>query len=372
MAATAPSTAIPIPQVPEVPVPAPPPTAPDPAPSKPEYKKPPTLGPMYLEASALLLLWSFMVLIEGTVRFNGLPLSDLGTQPSGRAHPVALFIGALAEIIFALMGILLGVMALVFRWYNGMVIKAAMLVQGVLGIYVFTAFAIVNPAYVAANPNVQLDGPGEMDGVPSRSLFRWLTACGIFTSIHMCFALLGGQFMLMGRMVGAASGEDFLKALSGTKLRAVFWHVNWALAGFWTFVFGCSWRANEGTGGDGSMLALAGAFELAGAFAPHFPGNVGYMIFVGLLVLLYAVKGAVLSMKRMGERVVLGYLVGVGVVFFFEFVNYSLVQFGKAAGDQSGPSAVLASLTVAVTALGPYFLWQLQKEAEEAKDAEKV
>lgn len=338
---------------------------PDPASPKSDYKKPPTLGPMYLEASALLLLWSFMVLIEGTVRLNSLPLSDLGNQLTDRAHPVALFVGALGEILFALIGLALGVMGLVFRWYNGHVIKLAMLVQAVLGIYVFTAFAVVNPAYVAANPNENFDFAKVEDGIPTRSLFRWLTACGIFTAIHMCFALLGGQFMLMARMVGAASGDDFLKALSGTKLRAVFWHINWALAGFWTFVFGCSWRANEGT-------ATADLFPLAGAFAPHFPGNIGYMIFVGLLVLLYAAVGAALAIKRMGKVIVLSYLMGVGVVFLFEFVNYSLVQFGKADVALSGPSAVLASLTVAVTALGPYFLWQVEKEVEDVKDTEKV
>lgn len=297
-------------------------------------------------------------MIEGAIRFNDVnPFRDLGETASGTADRIALFIGGLAEVFFGLMGLLIGVACLVFRWFNANTIKMAMVVQAILGIYVFITFVVVEPAYKADNLALAVPVTDLVDGAPdegtqllTRGLYKWLITLGILTSAHFCLALQGGQFIFMARLIATATGDDFLKQKTGSKFRAMFWNANMALAGFWTFVFGCTWARNTT---DDSLFM----------FPPHVGVNIGYVIFVGLLMLFWAGLGVLLAAMPASINRSFFYM-GSAVVYLFSYLNFTIVQAGLWVG---GPKAIAmhTGLISFVCFLGPYFLHLSSKKEDQ-------
>lgn len=321
--------------------------------------KPHNLGAPFVESAALLVVWSVCVMIEGAVRFNGTePFNDLDVTPSGEPNRIAMFLGGLFEVIFGLLGLFVGIAALVFRWFNANAVKAAMVVQAILGIYVFIAFVVVAPAYRADNAPptgvpIALDGPPDEAATNayatlSRGLYRWLVTLGIFTSAHFCLALQGGQFIFMARLITSATGEDFLKQKTGSKFRAIFWNANMALAGFWTFVFGCTYARNTT---DDTFFV----------FPPHVGINIGFVIFVGLLMFFWAAFGVMLALMPNTNRAF--YYPGCAFVFLFTYLNFTIVQAGLWVGGTEA-IAMHTGLVIFVSFLGPYFLYQSSKKEE--------
>eukprot|EP00168_Porphyra_purpurea_P019536 TRINITY_DN7831_c0_g2_i2.p1 TRINITY_DN7831_c0_g2~~TRINITY_DN7831_c0_g2_i2.p1 ORF type:complete len:357 (+),score=69.06 TRINITY_DN7831_c0_g2_i2:445-1515(+) len=203
------------------------------------------------EAAAMLLLWSALVLTEGTVRFvlSG-PAEDL--TPANRASsappPLLAFIGALFECIFGITGVLVGAGALLFNAHNRMVTIAFLATQTVMSWFTFIVYVFLLPAYRSAfleNPVFPFDSISES---------RAFITMGILTSVSLCLALQGGQFAMGLSLLayqappGKASETDANKAA----IRGVFWNGNMVLGGLSTTVAGAMLLAAD-KGGAGRL-----------------------------------------------------------------------------------------------------------------------
>lgn len=291
-------------------------------------------GPAFLEAAALLSLWSLSVIIEGGVRFNGSNPSEEG-DIFGLSTTVLTVMG-LFEVIFGLLGLFIGLGAIVFRMYSTRLLKISMGIQAVLGIMVFVTFVIVVPSYIASGTD--------------STLAKGLIVIGIFTSMSFCLALQGGQFLFMARLASAAEDSDFLMCKSGNRLRSVLWHTNMTVAGFFTFVMGCV------------LISKDEGFYM---FAPHIGNIPEYTLFSGILMLVWAPLGIILTVTNVQINHTF-YYIGSVVVFLNTYLNFTLVQFGNAGvSGEGGGIAMHTGLVLFLNFLGPYFLYQSTKSKEE-------
>lgn len=311
-------------------------------PTKPQ-KLYPSVGPYAAqEAAALLTIWSLLVINEGAIRLiNSNPAAGLS---GGRPSNAVVFLGGLVEVIFGLIGLFVGAAAFVLRKHNASVTKLAMVVQTILGYYVFVVYVFVIPAFRATD----LVEPS-LEGL-SLGQSKFLIALGVLTSFHFCLALQGGQFVFMARLVTATTGQDFLKQKSGARMRAAFWNGNLGMSGMWTLITGILIAANVGSG------KLEVPFES--------PPNVGLLpvmtIVTGAVMMVWAVTGIVIAQKRMGVPSL--YFPVTGLVYLLAFGNFTIVQFGLLDGAPAGAVALHAGLVFMVTFLGPYFVNLAAKE----------
>lgn len=309
-------------------------------------------GPAFTEAAALLLVWSILVMNEGAIRFNlQLPYNDLSREVNDIDIGVYFF-GGLFEVIFGLVGLFVAGAALVFRFYNKLLIRAAMVVQNLLGWYVFIVFVFVQPS-------ARANDTGELFGL-SVPMSRFLIILGLFTSFHFCLALQGGQFVFFTRLVGAAEDKNFLMSKSGDKMRALFWNGNLALAGLWTFMLGSilNNRVEAGTFEAGKVFA----------FPPHVGRSPAFSILVGLLMLFYGLYGMIAGLLTKLPKGIPYYGTGI-VVYLFMFLNFTIAQVGLLPTPTPQAIGMHHGLVFMVMVLGPYFVWRSsqtsQKHVEE-------
>lgn len=304
---------------------------------------------LFLEAAALLTLWSALVINEGAIRLID---SDpaAGLSEGGRPPRVVLFLGGLLEVTFGLIGLYIGMAGFIFRWYDTNVTKLGIAVQTLFGYYVFAVFVFVQPAYRATDLTEPM-----LEGL-SIGQSKFLIAMGVMTSFHFCLALQGGQFVFLARLVCAGTGKDFLKQNTGNTMRAIFWNANLAFSGLWTLITGAVVHANVGGG------TLDAPFES--------PPNVGRLpsltIWTGLLMLLFGLAGVALAVGKMRAPSMF-YITG-GYVYLSAFLNFTIVQFGVINAPPAGPIAVHAGLVFMVVFLGPYFLRLASMENEAKHD----
>lgn len=318
---------------------APPPAADDNAQVK---QQSPVDSIQFLEAAALLSLWSILVYNEGAIRFNDTaPSVDLFS--SGRPSKIVLFSAALSEVIFGLLGFLVGISALLLKWYSTPVTKIVMVIQTVLGYYVFAIYIFVIPIFDA----VDLETP-MVDGL-SLSQNRAVIIMGLLTSFNFCLALQGGQFIFLARLIVAGSGKDFLMQRKGSQMRAVFWNWNLLMSGVWTFTTGLIVSIAADNGG-----------ELETPFVS--PPNVSVLpaltAVTGGVMFLWGGVGILLAIRN--RKVGSAYYVGTATVFVYMLLIFGIVQFGKfTTGDAvttSGAVAMHTGLVFMVVFLGAYFL----------------
>lgn len=298
-----------------------------------------------MEAAALLLIWSILVINEGGIRLvNTDPSVDL--TAGGRPAKMVPFLGGVFEVLFGVIGTAVAAAAFVLRWHSPAITKLAMAIQTVLGYYVFIVFVFVIPAFRAAD----LTGP-IVEGL-SIGQSRFVIALGVLTSFHFCLALQGGQFVFMARLVVAATGTDFLKQKTGNQMRAIFWNANLALSGLWTLITGAVIHANVGGG------KLAMPYES--------PPNVGRLplmtIFTGLMMLVYGGLGMAMGAMRMAPSY---YFIGSFVLFLYALLNFGIVQFGLIPGAPAWPTALHNGLVFMVVFLGPYFVQKAHVEGRQ-------
>lgn len=295
-----------------------------------------------MESSALLTFWSILVINEGAIRL-------MATDPHGGLKspvppaPILLFLGGLFEVFFGLLGLALGVAACVRRAYSPLLTKLSMVVQTLLGYYVFVIYVFVAPAYGAS----QLETPS-LAGI-TIGTSKVLITLGILTSFHFCLSLQGGQFVFMARMVCAMTGEDFLKQKSGNRMRGVFWNANMALSGLWTLITGAIIQSKV----DSSTLPPPYAF----------PPNVGTLpgltIFTGLIVLIWGTLGMIMAFTNAAPSF---YFIGTFPVFLIAFLNYGIAQFSTFSPTNPAAVAMHNALVLMVHFLGPYFVSKAQEE----------
>lgn len=310
-------------------------------------KSPKSNAVAVLEASALLTLWSILVINEGAIRFIESNPSNLDRAlgPTD-VSPYLTFFGGLAEVIFGIFGLFVGYSAFILRSYSTLITKLCMLTQTILGWFVFIVFVFVVPSVRASNlqqPILTL----------STSTSRFIITMGIFTSFHFCLALQGGQFVFMARLVCAATGEDFLKQNSGHFMRACFWNANLALSGLWTLITGAVINAQVGSG------------ELALPYKS--PPNVGTLpgltVTTGLIMFVWGIVGIIAAISKTASPL---YYAGTGIVYLLALMNYGIAQFGTfAAGETGGSIALHNGLVFMVVFLGPYFVIKSAKENED-------
>lgn len=307
-------------------------------------------GPLLVEAGALLAIWSVFVINEGAIRLIGTNPSQ-GLLESGRPPVMLPFLGSLFEVFFGLFGLFLGIAAFVLKAHNSTVTKIAMVVQTILGYYVFAIFVFVIPVFNA----VDLDAPS-LEGL-TLGESRFIIALGILTSFHFCLALQGGQFVFMARLVCAATGTDFLRQRTGAHMRAIFWNANLGLAGVWTLITGALVSAKV----DGGKLAMP--------FVS--PPNVGVLpgmtIATGILMIVVAAKGIFIVISR--RPLPKFYFPVIALVYVFALLNFGIVQFGQlekpGVPPSAGPVALHNGLVFMAVFLGPYFVHLAIKQEEE-------
>lgn len=307
-----------------------------------------TSSAFFIEAAALLTIWSLLVINEGAIRL-------IDTNPSaglegGRPPQLLVFLASLAEVVFGLVGLFVGVAGFIFRWYSTTWTKVSLLLQTILGYFVFAVFVFVRPAVRA----IDLTEPtGEL----TLGQEKFLIALGVLTSFHFCLALQGGQFVFFARLICAGSGQNFLMQNTGNRMRAVFWNANLGLAGLWTLITGALISANVGGG------KLDMPFES--------PPNVGRLpaltIATGILLIVFAAKGIVLALSN--KPAPWSYFLLSGIVYLFAYLNWTIVQFGligkpNEVGPSAfgGPVAMHGGLVYMVVFLGPYFVHLASKE----------
>lgn len=312
-------------------------------------------GPAFMEAAALLLVWSILVINEGAIRFNlAVPYDDLSAKMVVNRMGVSTldlrmgvyFFGGLFEVIFGLVGLFVGGAALVFRFYNKLLTRGAMVVQNVLGWYVFIVFVFAQPAERANETS-------EVLGL-SLGMSRFLVVLGLFTSFHLCLALQGGQFVFLTRLLGAAENRDCLMSNTGDRMRALFWNGNLALAGLWTFMLGSilNNRVEAGTFERGTTFA----------FPPHIGRSPALSIFVGLLMLLYGLFGMTAAlMPKLGTG--FAYYVAGIVVYVFAMLNFTIAQLGLLRAPAPAAIGMHNGLVFMIMVLGPYFVWRASQSA---------
>eukprot|EP00737_Agarophyton_chilense_P000418 gb/GEZJ01000469.1/.p1 GENE.gb/GEZJ01000469.1/~~gb/GEZJ01000469.1/.p1 ORF type:complete len:336 (-),score=56.34 gb/GEZJ01000469.1/:343-1350(-) len=301
----------------------------------------------FMEAAAMLTVWSLLVINEGAIRLVQSNPSLGLFESDSRIVPFFPFLGGLFEVFFGLLGFFVGFAALILRWHSPLFTKLSMAVQSVMGWFVFILFVIALPAVRAAD-RVRFHtflSPGEN---------RLLITMGILTSFNFCLALQGGQFLFFGRLVSAATGQDFLKSQSGNKMRAVFWNMNLAASGLWTIIAGSL------------VLSSIGGGKIAEPFmaAPHVGVLPAMTVTAGVLMLIGGLAGAALAAS--GSSVPGAYYVGAAFVYLFAYLNFTIVQFGQldvtVVDPIDGATALHGGLVFMVVALGPYFVNKADRE----------
>ncbi len=305
----------------------------------------------FREAALLLAMWSILVMNEGVIRFiqHGQPAAD----SLFRGSPVRFWgpmLGGLFEVIFGLFGLGVGLAGGIMGYFSKPLTLALLVVQTLLGWYVFIDFVIIIPSFRIANaaaPMLNL----------SMSASKAFGALGILTSVAWCLALQGGQFVFICRLMAFGDNSDFLLQRSGAKARAIFWNVNYLLAGVWATASAVILLANN-----------VGAITPAPFFAPPNVGRIPVYLFItGLLMIVWPLFGIVISLMNRASTVK-KYALCSFFVFVFVWGHYTIGQLGYIAGNPA-PSAVPAAggamhnhLAMMLTFLPVYFMW---KQCEE-------
>ncbi|PXF44205.1 hypothetical protein BWQ96_06065 [Gracilariopsis chorda] len=296
----------------------------------------------FKQAAALLTIWSVLVINEGAVRFVTTNPS-VGSLLNGRPATLVPFLAALFEVVFGFIGLFVGLAAFVLNEHSVRVTKAAMLIQSVLGYYVFAVFVFLLPSFAIADLEKPL-----MSGL-NLSQSRFLLVMSIFTSFHFCLALQGGQFVWMARLVSIASARDVLSAKSRHKTRAMFWNLNLAFAGLWILLTGSVINATVGSGRLQEPFAVA----------PNIVVLPVLTIVTGIVMLSWGLFGFHLARRERAPSPL--YFVVCAAVYVLAFLNFTIVQLGlvdsSAAGvsGADGAAAVHAALIFMVTTMGAYF-----------------
>lgn len=304
----------------------------------------------FMEAAALLTIWSILVINEGAIRLvdQGKPATFI----DGRPPNAFLFAGGLAEVFFGMNGLFTGMGAFIFKQFNPTVSMVTLVLQVITGWFVFILYVFVQPIFrIIDLEDARLDGL-------SLGQDRFILVLGILTSFHFCLALQGGQFVFTSRLIAAGTGKDFLKQRSGNRMRGMFWNANLGLAGLWTLITGAIVAAEVGSG----------KLEMAFMSPPNVGLLPGLTIATGVVMMVFACIGILLAMMR--RPVHWTYFVAGAAVYVLLYLNYTIVQFGlmKAADEEmgapsfGGPIAMHGGLVYMVVFLGPYFVHLTSKE----------
>ncbi|GAB0492196.1 hypothetical protein MMPV_003456 [Pyropia vietnamensis] len=329
------------------------------------------------EAAGLLALWSAAVTVEGLARFITADatrelLPD--ARPSTVVPPLLPFLGAIFEVAFGAVGLMVAVVELAFA-SGGVWPTVVFLAAHVpLSWFTYVVWVFVVPAYRwRLNETTPLGGPGDVVSVAST---HGLIASGVVTSVAFCAALQGGQFVFGLRLL-AFQAQQAVEAppalltvgLGYNRLRAMFWSALMVIGGGGTLAAGIILTIVL----DGGRVTAPAFFS----FPPHvgvFPIQSivtgGVMIAHGLIGLVAA---AVAGRAAFGRSTVALHVHTTPLVWLVLLLNFCLVQVaaigpataGMGPGRASTAAAVHMGLTLVASFIGPYFVVAASRDADE-------
>lgn len=310
------------------------------------------------ESAGALLLFSLLVFIEGGIRLNEVDVKDLTPEPRPGFPPIPLFIAAIAELVFGLVGVVLGCSAFLSYSRNKQLLKASIFLQVALSIFVFTVFNLAEPIYRIKHVIPYVPRPQPIENV---SLFRGAESMALLTGVQFAFALFLGQMIFMMRLA-RSSGDGEPWSLNMLRLHSFGWTGNLAFAGLWTLALGSGILSHKEN--------FPSSPERAGTvffFHPHAGTEPGFTIATGVILFCWGVCGVVLTLKRFKK--VNWYLCGSVVAGFVVYLNFTLVQLGQFRIGRSGGGLVATNTLhlFAMFFLSCYFLYRA-KVAEKQRE----
>lgn len=227
-------------------------------------------------SSGLLLTWSILAMIEGTIRLVLNANPDTGLNPPEASIPPAAFLaGGIAEVIFGGAGVLLAVAIFVFRLRSPAAVMAFLGLQAVTGWFVFLLFVIAAPIQNMVDQEEGILGM-------SVGMTRFNTFLGMVTSIVWCAALQSGQFTFALTCLSILKGNN--EKQSKHRLRAVVWTSLAAVAGLSMTLAGITLSANL----IGSAPYLRPDIAV---FPPHVAVYPVLVLVCGIVTLCWALAG---------------------------------------------------------------------------------
>lgn len=304
-----------------------------------------TTGFNFTEAAALLLLWSFIVLSEGVVRFiSSNPSGDLAGE---RMPQAILVLAAMFEVVYGLIGLFYAGAALFFKLFDLRYAKFAMFVQLVLSTFTFTIYGVIQPIF-----NIIDEGPGTIDGIVHRER-EIIMVFSLLTAASLGLALQGGQHIFFARLVAAATQTDFMKHKSGNRPRAFFWNFNMGAAGIWLI----------GTGGIIIESTRNNFTDRILRFGINTGSVPGMQVWTGIMLIIWGIVGELMALRKCGAPPV--YYMGSVLVYVMSFLNFTLVQLGTTPNGPVGIGCANTGLVLVFTFLGPYFVHLMSKDNEQ-------
>lgn len=312
----------------------------------------PHLPTSFSVVSTLLVLWSLLIINEGTTRFFGLIKSDGGLETgidndvNGLSPDLAsgfLLFASLFEICYGFIGLFLGLACILFGFRKSGPIKLCMLIQFILSVYVYAIFVVVRPVFstihdIRYNLNKFEEG-----------LTWFLTILGIAISTIFSNALQGGQFMLLSRIVSIGEKSNFFLQSTGNRMRAVFWSACMTISGICTLMTGVVvWNK---LGGGRTTTPY------------YFSPNVGRLpvltTVTGICMTVFGLVGFVVAAVKIKELQV--YYKAGAIVFLLAWLNFTIAQLSLVESS-GGEVARVTGLVFAIFFLNTYFLWCSSKE----------
>ena len=230
--------------------------------------------PATREAASLLFVWSVFALVEGTIRMvtNSKPSMDVDYFDSQNRTviPVAyLLAGGVAEVIFAIAGCYVAMYSLLFNKNDTKVTTNFLIMQTVLGWFVFTTFVLASPIFCFIySEATEIFTKGQMQSL--------IVLGNMLGSICFCWALQGGQFLMGMRLLSAQRGD----LVTSNATRAKVWSGNVVAAAFSTLFVGIMLSA-EGFTSTTAPIGLP----------PHVVWRPMLSIFTGVVMLAYGITG---------------------------------------------------------------------------------
>lgn len=309
----------------------------------------------YYEAAGLLLVWSALVLNEGSirfVRFNSSEDPDVTSSENAdgmdRIPPIVLSVTAAFECLFGIMGVILGAWALIGRGGNVKTSAVHAAVTTLLGWPVFLVFVWTVPAFAAARFGAAAEGvpPGL-----SESQAKFFLLMGLLGSFSFCLALQGGQFNMILRLLHYQSGGKMLnKVVHNNKMRVFFWNGNMILGGFSTLAVGALLSSQ-----------VSGSRILPPFQSPPHVGTYPWLsIITGIVMLLHGFLGVAVAFSKGLIKPLLFYT---PFVYIMMYLNFVIWQLGSIPSEVPAFAAGMHSGLVIVTVLiGPYFAYKYSRE----------
>lgn len=310
------------------------------------------------ESAGLLALFSLLIFIEGGIRLNAVDAKMLTRSSTAPEFPpVVSFISAIAELLFGLLGLVLGVFSVVSSSFDRRILTLSSFVQIGLSIFVFVVQNLAEPIYRIKHV-IPYPEPRPVTDV---SLFRGAESMALLTGVQFTLALFLGQLIFMTRLAASSAGRE-VWSFPLLRSHAIAWNANLGLAGLWTLVLGSGVLSHKELFPSSPKISGTVFF-----FRPHAGTEPGFTIATGVIMFGWGTIGVLLALKR--HEKVNWFMLGSVVVAVVVYLNFTLVQFSLLRmGLRGGGFIATNTAFVFVTFfLSCFFLYRAKVQVNENK-----